>query len=92
MSLASSGGAYWYGSPTHTIQDCNAVHVRVNTVNGGATCAQFRVRVFPSSGGSAARAWHTVCEGQTEQLIANHLVGTEYRVESTQASNVRVWD
>jgi hypothetical protein len=73
---------------------CGVISLR--SLEASSVCAGFRVRIFPSSGGSYTRpatGWRQVCGGDAADLASGHVAGTRYRLESTRDNmDVRMRD
>lgn len=89
VSVNTSAGTYWYSSKMTTTGCGSTSNIRVSTSTmHGPTCASFRVRLFPSSGGEIVpRGFQFVCPGSNNVELANYIIaGTVYRVESKLGS------
>lgn len=91
----SANGEYWYDGQATTTQTCGTISIRVLD-GSNSQCSFFRLRIFPSSGGSYTEpggAWVHACIGDAKTLATNYKIGTKYRVESTgPGMNVRARD
>jgi hypothetical protein len=84
-----SGPDYYYypGAHRRTV-DCRTISIRVLSHPG--LCAYWRIRFFPSSGGSYAQPdWKPGCHNQAVNVATSVTYGTEYRVESTHPRQFR---
>ena len=94
-SLSNMYQAYsaTYTVPGSSVSGC--VHINVTNVNttGPVTdprCGWFRVRFYPSSGGSSTNSWQYKCapSGTVVAIATNVLNGTKYRVEWGERWNI----
>jgi hypothetical protein len=83
QSVSSTGGSR---VPYSNVSGCKDVNIRSVYVAAGVnnSCGSFRVRFFPSSGGSYTNSWKQVCTSSGPKVLAtNVLGGTWYSIETS---------
>lgn len=82
------GASYIQTVPPSSVSGCLHINVKNITQSGDDLyphCAWFRVRFYPSSGGSYANDWQWRCStppnGSNVAIATDVLNGTQYRVE-----------
>jgi hypothetical protein len=72
----------------------NIVRSSIETLQGGSNaCGNFRVRFFPTSGGSWVTNYQLVCTGTSYAKLATSVInGTKYRVEADARLRFTVFD
>lgn len=92
-------GQWYYGETvwipsSSACRDINLARESIEPIPGySSICASFRIRFYPSSGGSYTNSEKFVClaSGSVE-LAFNVKNGTKYRVETNQPIQFRIFD
>jgi hypothetical protein len=73
--------------------DINLTRESIAHPLGGSICANFRVRFFPSSGGSYTNGSKYVCSGYGSLVLASAVKnGTNYRIEVDRQVKFHIFD
>lgn len=97
----SSGdpGNWYYAVTTYAPSGsaCGSINIVRSTleplIGSGTTCANMRIRFYPTSGGSWVTNYQLVCTGVGAAKLATSVInGTKYRVEADKSVEFQVYD
>lgn len=83
-----------YAPSNSSCGSINILRSSIETLQGGTNaCGNFRVRFFPTSGGSWVTNYQLVCTGTSYAKLATNVInGTKYRVEADMRLRFTVFD